>query len=72
MEKLEFEVKFFLSDIQSLRQDILDLGARSKGRFFEKNLRFEDANQTFTSALSNLLHRRVLQLFPKGILGRGH
>jgi len=46
MEKLEFEVKFFLSDIQSLRQDILDLGARSQGRFFEKNLRFEDANKT--------------------------
>ena len=36
MEKLEFEVKFFLSDIQSLRQDILDLGARSQGRYFEK------------------------------------
>jgi len=46
MEKLEFEVKFFLSDIQSLRQDILDLGARSQGRYFEKNLRFEDANKT--------------------------
>lgn len=46
MEKLEFEVKFFLPDIQSLRQDILDLGARSQGRFFEKNLRFEDANKT--------------------------
>jgi len=46
MEKLEFEVKFFLSDILSLRQDILDLGARSQGRFFEKNLRFEDANKT--------------------------
>ena len=49
MEKLEFEVKFFLSDIQSLRQDILDLGARSQGRFFEKNLRFEDANKTLKS-----------------------
>jgi len=49
MEKLEFEIKFFLSDIQSLRQDILDLGARSQGRFFEKNLRFEDANKTLKS-----------------------
>ena len=46
MEKLEFEVKFFLPDIQFLRQNILNLGARSQGRFFEKNLRFEDANKT--------------------------
>ncbi len=46
MEKLEFEVKFFLPDVQSLRQDILDLGARSRGRFFERNLRFEDTNKT--------------------------
>jgi len=46
MEKLEFEVKFFLPDIQLLRQNILNLGARSQGRFFEKNLRFEDANKT--------------------------
>ena len=54
MEKLEFEVKFFLSDIQSLRQDILDLGARSQGRFFEKNLRFEDANKTLKGKKNNL------------------
>jgi len=46
MEKLEFEVKLFLPDIQFLRQNILNLGARSQGRFFEKNLRFEDANKT--------------------------
>ena len=46
MEKLEFEVKFFLPGIQFLRQNILNLGARSQGRFFEKNLRFEDANKT--------------------------
>ena len=46
MEKLEVEVKFFLPDIQSLHQDILDLGARSRGRFFERNLRFEDTDKT--------------------------
>jgi len=46
MEKLEVEVKFFLPDIQSLHQDILDLDARSRGRFFERNLRFEDTDKT--------------------------
>jgi adenylate cyclase class 2 len=46
MEKLEFEVKFSLSDIQPVRRKILDLGARSQGRFLEQNLRFEDANNT--------------------------
>jgi adenylate cyclase class 2 len=46
MEKLEVEVKFFLPDIQSLHQDILDLGARSRGKFFERNLRFEDTDKT--------------------------
>ena len=46
MEKLEFEVKFFLPEIQLMRQNNLNMGARSQGRFFEKNLRFEDANKT--------------------------
>jgi adenylate cyclase class IV len=49
MEKLEYEVKFFLSDRRSLRQDILDLGARSRGRFFEQNIRFEDPDKTLRS-----------------------
>lgn len=46
MEKLETEVKFYLSDIKLLRKRILDLGARSRGRFFENNLRFEDNQRT--------------------------
>ena len=46
MEKLEIEVKFFLADIRSLRRKILDLGARSRGRFQEQNLRFEDTNNS--------------------------
>jgi adenylate cyclase class 2 len=49
MEKLEYEVKFFLPDRRSLRQDILDLGARSRGRFFEQNIRFEDPDKTLRS-----------------------
>jgi adenylate cyclase, class 2 len=46
MEKLETEVKFYLSDIKLIRQRISDLGAQSRGRFFEKNLRFEDTHKT--------------------------
>jgi adenylate cyclase class 2 len=47
MEKLEFEVKFLVADIGSLRRKILDLGAVSQGRFWEENLRFEDTHNTF-------------------------
>ena len=46
MEKLEIEVKFYLNDIQSMHKRISGLGARSQGRFFEKNLRFEDVDRT--------------------------
>ena len=46
MEKLEFEVKFYLSSIQAVHPKITKLGARSRGRFFERNLRFEDKNKT--------------------------
>lgn len=46
MEKLETEVKFYLSDIQLIRNCISELGARSRDRFFEKNLRFEDKQKT--------------------------
>ena len=46
MEKLETEVKFYLGDIQLIRKCISDLGARSRGRFFEKNLKFEDKQKT--------------------------
>jgi adenylate cyclase, class 2 len=46
MEKLETEVKFYISDIDSIHKRISDLGARSRGRFFERNLRFEDKQRT--------------------------
>ena len=42
MQNLEIEVKFFLHDLKSIRQRIIDLNAQSHGRFFETNLRFED------------------------------
>ena len=42
MEQLEIEVKFYLPDIESMRRRILRLGAESKGRVFENNIRYED------------------------------
>ena len=46
MAPLEIEVKFFLPDVAPLRQRILDLGACSRGRFFESNKRFEDPHNS--------------------------
>ena len=46
MEKLETEIKFYLSDNQTIRKCISDLGARCRGKFFERNLRFEDKQKT--------------------------
>jgi adenylate cyclase class 2 len=42
MDSLEIEVKFFLSDMNAVRDQILKLGAYSAGRSFETNIRFED------------------------------
>ncbi len=42
MQNLEIEVKFYLHDLKSIRQRIIDLDAQCHGRFFETNLRFED------------------------------
>ncbi|RLB85714.1 MAG: class IV adenylate cyclase [Deltaproteobacteria bacterium] len=44
MENLEIEVKFYLSDMDSIRDRILDFGAVSRERVFETNLRFDDAD----------------------------
>ncbi len=45
MAYLETEVKFFLTDIRSLRNRIIELGADCKGRVFETNIRFEDKDK---------------------------
>lgn len=42
MKNLEIEVKFYLTDLKSIRRRIIDMNAQSHGRFFETNLRFED------------------------------
>lgn len=43
MDHLEIEVKFHLEEISSIRRHLLHSGAESKGRFFETNIRYEDA-----------------------------
>jgi adenylate cyclase class 2 len=58
MEILEFEVKFYLAGIRPMRQAIIDLGARSQGRYFETNLRFEDAPKTLIGKKSLLRLRQ--------------
>ena len=60
MEQLEFEVKFFLPDRLSIRKKILGLGALPRGKFFERNIRFEDSDNTLMDkkCLLRLRHDR--------------
>ena len=44
MEPLEIEVKFYLTNMNSVRDAIMELGAVCKGRVFESNIIFEDVN----------------------------
>ena len=46
MEQLETEIKFYLANPLSIREQILELGAESRERLFESNVRFEDAHKT--------------------------
>ena len=46
MKQLEVEVKFFLPDRHFIRKKLLDLGALTRGRLFEMNIRFEDSTKT--------------------------
>jgi len=58
VEHLEIEVKFYLSDMDSTRDRILELGAVSMGRVFETNLRFDDADNRLIEKKSLLRLRR--------------
>lgn len=58
MEHLETEVKFYLSSITSVRNRILELGAKPKGRVFETNIRFEDEEKTLIQKKSLLRLRQ--------------
>jgi adenylate cyclase class 2 len=57
-EQLEIEVKFYLPDIESMRRRIFALGAESKGRVFENNIRYEDDGNTLIKKKSLLRLRR--------------
>ncbi len=58
MEPLEIEVKFYLEDRNAVRETILDLGAESRGRFFESNIRFEDRDKSLVKRRCLLRLRR--------------
>ena len=58
MKQLEIEVKFYLPDIESTQRRIFALGAESKGRVFESNVRYEDENHTLIRKKSLLRLRR--------------
>ncbi|MEE9496699.1 MAG: class IV adenylate cyclase [Desulfobacterales bacterium] len=58
MEQLEVEVKFYLADIEGMRNKILELGAKSKGRLFETNIRYEDKNNSLIKKKSLLRLRQ--------------
>ncbi|MCK4984795.1 MAG: class IV adenylate cyclase [Desulfobacterales bacterium] len=58
MQNLEIEVKFYLADIEGIRNKILKLGAKSKGRLFETNIRYEDENNSLIKKKSLLRLRQ--------------
>jgi adenylate cyclase, class 2 len=58
MPLLETEVKFYLADLASMHAGLLGLGARSLGRSFERNIRFDDAEQTLSRTRSLLRLRQ--------------
>ncbi len=53
MNPIETEVKFFINDVDALKNEINQLGATTQGRFFEKNIRYEDKGR-------NLIKRKCL------------
>jgi adenylate cyclase class 2 len=58
MQNLEIEVKFYLADSEDMRNKILKLGARSKGRLFETNILYEDENHSLIKKKSLLRLRQ--------------
>lgn len=54
----EIEVKFHLPQPREIRQSILGLGGRSKGRVFETNQRYDDADGRLLAAKSLLRLRK--------------
>ena len=44
MDNLEIEVKYFLEDIETIRERLIQSGADSNGRNFERNICFDNEN----------------------------
>ena len=55
---MEHEAKFILTDSQEVRSKIIALGGHSNGRFFESNVRYEDAKETLIQKESLLRLRQ--------------
>lgn len=58
MEQLETEIKFYIADLSSIRQRIVEMGAYSNGRSFESNIRFEDRHKNLKKQKSLLRLRQ--------------
>ncbi len=58
MEHWEIEVKFYLSDMDRIRDRIIEIGAVSRGRIFETNIRFDDADNRLIQKKSLLRLRQ--------------
>lgn len=58
LQPLEIEVKFYPTDIDPVRNSIIELGADCLGRVFETNIRFEDANKNLIKKGSLLRLRK--------------
>lgn len=62
MEQLETEIKFYIADLSSIRQRIVEMGAYSNGRSFESNIRFEDRHRNLKKQKSLLRLRQDRQV----------
>ena len=58
MQHTETEVKFNVTDVESMRNRIIGLGAEVKDRVFETNIRLEDVHKTLLRKQSLLRLRR--------------
>ena len=58
MEPLEIEVKYFLEDIEPIREQLINAGAESHGRFFESNICFDNAEEGLSLSDSVLRLRK--------------
>ncbi len=58
MELLEIEIKYHLDDLKRMREKIVKLGAKSRGRFIETNIRFDDQDNSLMKKKSLLRLRK--------------